>query len=201
VGELINHWVSSGGIVTVFVLMLVNGCGIPFPSEVIMPVAGLFAASGHLNVVAVIFAGLAGNFLGALVAYSVARRFGRELLLGPGRRIGISAAHLDMADRWFARFGYPAVFVGRLLPIVCTYVSFPAGLARVHPVPFAVLTLLGAGLWCTALTMLGYLVGANYDRFSSGIGKAAIGLALLIVLALVVWFVRGRRAAARRVSS
>jgi len=201
VGELINNWVNSGGVLTVFVLMLVNGCGIPFPSEVIMPVAGLFAAQGHFNVVAVIFAGLAGNFLGALVAYSVARRFGRELLLGPGRRIGISASHLDMADRWFARFGYPAVFVGRLLPIVCTYVSFPAGLARVHPVPFAVLTLLGAGLWCTALTMLGYLVGANYDRFSSGIGKAAIGLALLIVLSVVVWFVRGRRAAARRVSN
>ena len=197
-GDLINHWVSSGGIAVVFLLMLVNGCGIPFPSEVIMPLAGYFAALGRLNVVAVVLAGLAGNFLGALVAYSVARRFGRELLLGPGRRVGISASHLDMADRWFARFGYPAVFVGRLLPIVCTYVSFPAGLARVHPVPFAVLTLLGAAVWCTALTVLGYTVGANYDRFSGAIGKAAIALAVLVVVAVAVWFVRGRRAAARR---
>jgi len=198
VGDLINHWVSGGGIAAVFLLMLVNGCGIPLPSEVIMPLAGLLAAGGHLNVVAVIIAGLAGNFLGALVAYAVARRFGRALLLGPGRRVGISASHLDMADRWFARFGYPAVFVGRLLPIVCTYVSFPAGLARVHPVPFAFLTLAGAAIWCTALTMIGYAVGSNYERISGVIGKAAIVLAVLVVLAVVAWFIRGRRAAARR---
>jgi membrane protein DedA with SNARE-associated domain len=198
VGDLINHWVSSGGIAAVFALMLVNGCGIPLPSEVIMPLAGYFAASGHLNVVAVVIAGLAGNFIGALIAYTVARRYGRALLLGPGRRLGISASHLDMADRWFARFGYPAVFVGRLLPVVCSYVSFPAGLARVQPVAFAILTLLGAAVWCSVLTAIGYGVGANYDKISGGIGKAAIVLAVLIVLGLAAWFIRGRRSAGRR---
>jgi membrane protein DedA with SNARE-associated domain len=197
VGDLITHWVNSGGTAAVFVLMVVNGCGIPIPSEVIMPLAGVLAATGHLNVVAVVIAGAAGNLVGGLVAYSLSRRFGRALLLGPGRRIGISASHLDLADRWFARYGLATVFFGRLLPVVCSYVPFPAGLAKVHPVPFAVLTLLGTLIWCSVLTAIGYGVGANYTRISGGIGKAAIALAVLVVLALAVWFVRGRRAAAR----
>lgn len=196
-GDLITHWVNSGGTAAVFVLMVVNGCGIPIPSEVIMPLAGVLAATGHLNVVAVVIAGAAGNLVGGLVAYSLSRRFGRALLLGPGRRIGISASHLDLADRWFARYGLATVFFGRLLPVVCSYVPFPAGLAKVHPVPFAVLTLLGTLIWCSVLTAIGYGVGANYTRISGGIGKAAIALAVLVVLALAVWFVRGRRAAAR----
>jgi membrane protein DedA with SNARE-associated domain len=201
VGDLIAHWVTSGGTAIVFVLMVVNGCGIPLPSEVIMPLAGAFAATGRLNVVAVVLAGAAGNLVGGLIAYSLARRYGRALLLGPGRRIGISASHLELADRWFSRFGLPTVFFGRLLPVVCSYVPFPAGLARVHPVPFTILTLLGTLIWCSVLTAIGYGVGANYTRFSGAISKAAIVLAVLVVLAVVAWFIRGRRAAAARRST
>ena len=85
-GQLISNWVTGGGVAVVFVLMAINSCGIPIPSEVIMPVAGVFAASGKLNLAAVIIAGVAGNVVGATVAYTLARRFGRPLLLGPGRR-------------------------------------------------------------------------------------------------------------------
>src|SRR5438309_1035107 len=123
--------------------MAVESCGIPFPSEVIMPVAGLFAAAGRLNLVAAIIAGTVGNLIGSLIAYGLAARFGRQLLLGPGRRIGIRPSHLDLADRWFERYGLAAVFFGRVLPVVRTYISFPAGLARVQPVWFAVLTFAG----------------------------------------------------------
>jgi len=195
---VINSWVGSGGAAVIFVLMLANGCGIPFPSEVVMTLAGYFASQGHLNVVVAVLAGIAGNFAGALVAYSVSRRYGRTLLLGPGRHIGISASHLDLADRWFARFGFPAVFLGRLLPVVCSYVPFAAGLARVQPVAFAALTLAGITIWCSALTAIGYGVGANYTRISGAIGKAAIVLAVIVVVAVVAWFVRGRRAATGR---
>jgi len=197
VGQLITNWVTSGGTIAVLLLMAINACGIPFPSEVTMPLAGYFAATGRLNVVAVVLAGAGGNLIGSLVAYGLARRFGRPLLLGPGRRVGISPSHLDLADRWFARFGYPAVFFGRFLPVVTTYISFPAGLARLQPVAFAVLTFAGALVWCSALTALGYAVGANYDKVSGPIGKAAIVLAVLVVIGLVVWYVRGRRSRAR----
>jgi membrane protein DedA with SNARE-associated domain len=197
-GGVIGQWVTSGGILIVLALMLINSCGVPFPSEVIMPVAGVLAATGHFNIVAVIVAGVAGNLIGALIAYSLARRFGRPLLLGPGRRIGISPSHLDLADRWFARFGLPTVFFGRMLPVICTYISFPAGLAKVQPVWFATLSLLGSTVWVTFLGVLGYEVGANYTKVSGPISKIAIGLAVLITIAVIVWYIRGRRRAASR---
>lgn len=197
-GSLINNWVTSGGIAAVLLLMLVESCGIPFPSEVIMPVAGYFASQGKLNLVAVIFAGAVGNLLGGLLAYWLSRRFGRRLLLGPGRYVGISASHLDAADRWFARFGLAAVLLGRDIPVVRTYISFPAGLARVQPGWFALLTFVGSLPWCAALAVVGYEIGANYTKVSDPIGKAAIVIAVLVVLGLVAWYVRGRRRAARR---
>jgi len=200
-GGVIGQWVTSGGIFVVLGLMLINSCGVPFPSEVIMPVAGVLAATGHFNIVAVIAAGIAGNLAGALIAYSLARRFGRPLLLGPGRRIGISASHLDLADRWFSRFGLPTVFFGRMLPVICTYISFPAGLAKVQPVWFGVLSLLGSTVWVTFLGVLGYEVGANYTKVAGPIGKVAIGIAVLVVIAVVGWYVRGRRRAAARSGS
>ncbi|HEX6537831.1 MAG TPA: DedA family protein [Candidatus Dormibacteraeota bacterium] len=192
-GSLINSWVTSGGIAAVLVLMTVESCGIPFPSEVTMPVAGYFAATGRLNLIAVILAGTVGNLIGSLVAYWLARRFGRPLLLGPGRRIGISPSHLEMADRGFARFGLWAVFAGRLLPIVRTYISFPAGLARVQPGWFALLTFVGSLPWCAALAVVGYEIGASYTKVADPIGKVAIVLAVLVVIGVVVWYVRGRR--------
>jgi membrane protein DedA with SNARE-associated domain len=197
-GGVIGQWVTSGGILIVLGLMLINSCGVPFPSEVIMPVAGVLAATGHFNIVAVIVAGIGGNLIGALLAYSLARRFGRPLLLGPGRRIGISASHLDLADRWFDRYGLPTVFFGRMLPVICTYISFPAGLAKVQPVWFAVLSLLGSTVWVTFLGVLGYEVGANYTKVSGPISKIAIAFAVLIAIAVVVWYIRGRRRAASR---
>jgi membrane protein DedA with SNARE-associated domain len=195
-GGVIGQWVTSGGILIVLALMLINSCGVPFPSEVIMPVAGVLAATGHFSIVAAIAAGIAGNLLGALLAYSLARRFGRPLLLGPGRRVGISASHLDLADRWFERYGLPTVFFGRMLPVICTYISFPAGLAKVQPFWFGVLSLLGSAVWVTFLGVLGYEVGANYTKVSGPISKIAIGFAVLIAIAVVVWYIRGRRRSA-----
>ena len=155
-GGVIGQWVTSGGIFVVLVLMIINSCGVPFPSEVIMPVAGVLAATGHFSIVAGDHRRASlGNWLGALLAYSLARRFGRPLLLGPGRRIGISASHLDLADRWFDRYGLPTVFFGRMLPVVRTYISFPAGLAKIQPVWFAVLSLLGSTIWVTFLASSG----------------------------------------------
>ena len=197
-GSLINNWVTSGGIAAVLLLMVIESCGIPFPSEVIMTVAGYFASQGKLNLVAVILAGAVGNLLGSLLAYWLARRFGRSLLLGPGRYVGISSSHLEAADRWFARYGLAAVLVGRVLPVVRTYISFPAGLARVQPGWFALLTFVGALPWCAALAVVGYEVGANYTKVSDPIGKAAIVIAVLVVVGIVVWYVNGRRRAARR---
>ncbi len=200
-GGVIGQWVTSGGLFIVLVLMLINSCGVPFPSEVIMPVAGVLAAAGHFSIVVVIIVGVAGNWLGALLAYALARRFGRPLLLGPGRRIGISPGHLDLADRWIERYGLAAVFFGRMLPVVHTYISFPAGLAKMQPVWFAGLSLVGSAVWVTFLAILGYAVGVNYTKVSGPIGTAAIVIAVIVVILVVAWYLRGRRRDAASPSS
>ncbi len=198
--ELITHWVEAGGIAAVLLLMLVESCGVPFPSEVIMPLAGYFAATGHLGFWPAVLAGAVGNLLGSGLAYVLAARFGEPLLLGPGRRVGISPAHLELANHWFERYGLAAVFFGRMLPAVRTYISFPAGLAHVRRVPFAVLTFAGALPWCALLAWAGYAFGSNYDKVSGPIEKAAIVLAIAVAGLVVWWFVHGRHMAeAKRV--
>jgi membrane protein DedA with SNARE-associated domain len=193
----LSNFVAAYGLLAVLVLMIVESCGVPFPSEVTMPVAGLLAASGHLNLVAVIFTGAFANLVGSLIAYWLAARFGEPLLLGPGRYAGIRRHHLEIADAWFQRWGLWAVFFGRMLPVIRTYISFPAGLARVDLPRFSVLTFVGALPWCAALTLVGYLLGRNYERISGPIEKAAIVIAVLVAIGLVVWYLRGRREASR----
>ncbi len=184
--------VGTYGLIAVLLLMTAESCGLPFPSEVIMPTSGVLAATGHMNLAGAILAGAVGNLAGSLIAYVIAARFGEPLLLGPGRWVGIRRHHLEIADGWFQRWGLYAVLVGRVLPVVRTYISFPAGLARVKLVPFSVLTFVGALPWCAALTLIGYSLGKNYDRVSGPIEKAAIVVAVLVVIVVVAWYLRGR---------
>jgi membrane protein DedA with SNARE-associated domain len=196
IGGFARDFVRDHGLGAVFFLMAVESCGIPFPSEVIMPVAGAVAAGAiagaHLGLVPAIIAGAAGNLLGSLAAWFLAAYFGEPLLLGPGRFVGIRRSHIELADRFFERRGLVAVFIGRMLPVIRTYISFPAGLARVPLLPFAVLTFLGALPWSAGLAIAGYEVGANYDRISGPIERAAVVIAVLVVAAIGVWFIRGR---------
>lgn len=160
-----------------------------------MPVAGAVAAGalgGHISAPAAVVAGALGNLTGSLVAYAIAARWGEPLLLGPGRFIGIRRSHVELADRWFQRHGLVAVFFGRMLPVIRTYISFPAGLARVNLSKFALLTFGGALPWCAALTAAGYGVGSNYDRVSRPIEYAAVVLAVMVAGVVVAWFLRGR---------
>jgi membrane protein DedA with SNARE-associated domain len=196
IGDTVTHWVESGGIVAVLLLMTAESCGIPFPSEVTMPFAGYFVAQGRLGLASVVLAGTVGNLIGSLVAYALTARWGEALLLGRvGRFVGIRRSHVEMADRWFQRRGLLAVFLGRLLPVIRTYISFPAGLARVEPLRFSALTFFGALPWCLALTLAGAALGASYDKISGPIEKVAIALAVIVAAGLVAFYVRGRHRA------
>ena len=192
-----TNFIAAYGLVAVFVLMAAESCGVPFPSEVVMPTGGLLAATGHLQggIIAVILAGTTANLVGSLVAYGLAARFGAPLLLGPGRYAGIRRHHLELADGWFKRWGIAAVLAGRVLPVIRTYISFPAGLARVDLLRFALLTFVGSLPWCAALALAGYALGRNYDRVSAPIEDAAIVIALVVAATVVVWYLRGRREA------
>jgi membrane protein DedA with SNARE-associated domain len=195
VTHALTTFVAGHGILAVLLLMTVESCGIPFPSEVIMPFGGYLASQGHVSLAGVILAGAVGNLVGSLIAYGLAAMWGEPVLLGPGRWIGISRRHIELADRWFRRHGLAAVLVGRVVPVVRTYISFPAGLARVEPVRFSLLTFVGALPWCAALAAAGYAVGASYDRISGPTEVAAIVIAVLVIGLVVAWIVRGRRRA------
>ena len=198
-GSTLTSLVGSYGLIAVFVLMALESCGLPVPSEVVMPAAGLLAAGGQMNLGAAVLAGALGNLAGSLAAYGLAARFGKPLLLGPGRYLGISRHHVAMADGWFARYGLAAVLAGRVLPVVRTYISFPAGLARVRLLPFSVLTVVGALPWCLALAAAGFALRSNYTRVTASIDKAALVMALVVAVIVVAWILRGRRTHAREI--
>jgi membrane protein DedA with SNARE-associated domain len=192
--SLVQGWVGTYGLLAILLLMTVQCIGVPFPSEVIMPLAGYLASTGSLNLVAVIVLGIVGNVVGSLIAYALAAWLGEPVLLGPGRYIGIRRHHVEIADRWFRSHGTAAVFWGRFLPVIRTYISFPAGLARIRIDTFTLMTFLGTIPWTVALTVAGYEGGKNWNHISGPIGDAGIVLGVILVVAVVVWFVRGRRA-------
>jgi membrane protein DedA with SNARE-associated domain len=185
--------VSRYGLAAILVLMTGESCGLPIPSEIVVPAGGALAAAGRLNLVAVALTATLANLIGSLIAYSVAARWGKPVLLGPGRYVGIRRHHVEIADHWFDRFGLLAVFAGRMLPVVRTYISFPAGLARVPMGRFVALTVAGSLPWNLALAWVGFTLRNNYDRVASFIQRGGYVLAVLLVLLVVLWWIVGRR--------
>lgn len=191
--------VSGGGLLAIFVLMAGESAGLPISSEIVVPLGGALASgaiagAAHLDFIAVVAAASAGNLLGSLVAYLLVRAYGERVILGPGRRIGLSRGHMRLAERFFDRFGLAAVFLGRLLPIVRTYISFPAGLSRkVTPIPFTIATILGAVPWNFALAYAGLKLGDHYHDVEANLGKLTIPFALLVLLLLVAVYYFGKK--------
>ncbi len=154
--------IASTGYIGVGILMLLESCGIPAPSEVIMPFAGFLVAKGNFDFWLVVIIGTIGNLLGSLLAYWIGYKGGRPLIEKYGKYIFISSHDLDRADHWFATRGEALVFFGRLLPVVRTYISFPAGIAQMDLKKFSLYTFLGALPWCLLFTWFGMLLQNNW---------------------------------------
>lgn len=189
--------VSSGGLVAIFFLMAGESAGLPISSEIVVPLGGALASTAlgsRLNFPLVVAVSSVGNLFGSLVAYLLVRRYGQQLILGPGKRIGLSRGHMVLAERFFDRFGLFAVFLGRLLPVIRTYISFPAGLSKkVKPIPFTVATILGAVPWNFALAYAGLKLGDHYHDIEKNFGKLSyIGIAIVVLLVVGVYIV-GKR--------
>ena len=172
----------------IFFLMLVESCGILMPSEVIMPFAGFLVADGKMNFWAVSFIGAFANLAGSLIAYWIGAKGGRVLIEKYGRYVLISKHDLDLADRWFAKFGNLAVFFGRLLPIVRTFISFPAGIAKMEIKRFSLYTFAGALPWSILFTWLGVKMGDNWEQIREKLHNFDLFVLALIVIG-GVWFV------------
>ncbi|MEA2647508.1 MAG: hypothetical protein QOE92_2591 [Chloroflexota bacterium] len=189
--------ISTGGIIAIFVTMALESAGVPISSEIVVPLGGALASGAiggnHLDFTAVVVAASLGNLLGSVVAYWVTKRYGESIILGPGRRLGLSAGHLRLAHRIFDRWGLAAVFGGRLLPVIRTYISFPAGLSDIRFVPFAVATLLGAIPWNFALAFAGLKLGEHYETVGAYLGPFTIPAVIVVIALVVVAYIYGKR--------
>jgi membrane protein DedA with SNARE-associated domain len=188
VTSLLSHW----GYLAIFVLMVAESACIPIPSELVMMFGGALAASGTLSLVAVIVVGTLANLVGALLAWAAGRWWGRAAILRWGRYVGVHEQGLVRAEAWFARFGQPTVFFGRVLPVVRTFVSVPAGVGEMPVVRFGVLTLVGSVIWNAALAVAGFELGAHWQSVEHQIGVAGDVVAVLVVAALAVVVLRWR---------
>lgn len=192
--QWLNSLVASWGLVAIFVTMVGESAGLPISSEIVVPLGGALASQGKLNLVLVIAVSSLANLVGSLIAFYLTRRYGERVVLSrAGRWAGLSRGHLRLANRFFGRFGLWAVFIGRLLPIVRTYISFPAGLSKMTYLWFSVVTLAGAIPWNFALAYAGYKLGQHYETVAATMGPFAIPIAIGVVILLGVawWF--GRR--------
>jgi membrane protein DedA with SNARE-associated domain len=190
----------------IVVLMAIESSMLPLPSELVMPPAGYLAAKGELNVAVVVACGVLGSLLGSLANYALARWLGRAFFLRFGRYLLLTERGLDRSEHYFAAHGEISVFMGRMLPVVRHLISIPAGIARMSLVRFVLFTGLGALVWCTILTWIGWFIGTRENVILQVLDQEArryTTRALLIVLPILaligvvyVWWYR-RRAAPR----
>src|SRR6201988_3681556 len=185
--------ISALGYSGVVLLMAIESACIPLPSEIIMPFAGYLVSRGEMNIWGVGVAGAGGWVLGSLVAYYVGMYGGRPLIEKYGRYILLSRHDLDLADRWFAKYGEIIVFVSRLLPAIRTFIAFPAGVARMNIPRFIIYTFAGSLPWCLGLAYVGQKLGEQWDkdpRLKSLFHRFDFVIGILLVLAAARWIWR-----------
>jgi len=163
ISNLAIYLIDNLGYWGVFIGMTLESACIPLPSEVIMPFAGFAVYQGKLTLLGITVVGALGNLLGSLIAYFIGLKGGRPLLEKYGKYILIRPSKLDLADEWFKKYGPEAVFIGRLLPGIRTFISLPAGIARMDLKKFITYTFLGSLPWTFVLGYLGVQLGAKWD--------------------------------------
>lgn len=190
VAAWITAAISAGGYAGVAALMALESACIPLPSEVIMPFAGYLASTGRFSVWGVALAGAVGCNIGSTAAYWVGVSGGRRFIRRWGRWVLLEQGDLDRAERFFARFGSPAVLIARLLPVVRTFIALPAGMARMRQIPFQIYTFVGSFVWCWVLAYIGDQLGKRWDsdpRLQAAMHRFDLVVAA-VVAAAVGWF-------------
>jgi membrane protein DedA with SNARE-associated domain len=197
----VQHFITQYGYLAVFLLMLAESACIPIPSEVIMLFGGALAAGAvpgaHPSLVGIIVAGVLGNVAGSYIAWAVGKYAGQAAVHRWGRRVGIRERDIDRATAWFERHGSSAVLFGRVVPVVRTFISLPAGFAAMPAIRFGLFTTLGCIPWTAALGIAGYALGANWQNVANDFHGPTYAIAGIIVVAaaaaIVLHLRRGRR--------
>ncbi|HEY2004137.1 MAG TPA: DedA family protein [Candidatus Saccharimonadia bacterium] len=205
--HLVISEISKHGYLAIFVLMALESACIPVPSEAIMGFGGALTAgiaiagvTAHLNLVDVALVGAFGNLVGSWIAYAVGRTGGRAIVERWGKYVLIRHHDLDKAEAFFVKHGDAAVFIGRILPVVRTFISFPAGVAEMPILKFSLFTLLGSLPWTFGLAYAGRSLAANWQSVSSAATPISIIFGLVIAALIVKWYI-GRRRQLQHVAS
>jgi membrane protein DedA with SNARE-associated domain len=188
--NFIIHIISMLGYPGVGLLMAIQTIAIPMPSEVIIPFAGSLAAVGRFTLFGIALTGGIGSSIGASVAYFIGYKGGRPLVEKYGRYILISRRDLELADNFFARHGTKAAFFGMLLPVVRSFISFPAGISRVRFWKFAVYVFSGSFIWSLVLGYFGMKLGENWLALRDKLKGFDVAIVVLIVLGIIFWVYR-----------
>jgi membrane protein DedA with SNARE-associated domain len=192
VGSLITSFILGLGYPAIFLLMTLESALVPIPSEVTMPFAGFLVAQGKLSFLAVVLVGAFGNLAGSLVAYAVGfvsqEAIVRNLIRKYGRWLLVSEKEFETAKTWFVRYGSQIAFFSRLLPVVRTYISLPAGIAKMNVTKFSLFTFAGSVLWSAVLAYLGLILGQNWSSLEVYFRKFEV-LILLALIILVIFYI------------
>lgn len=183
----------SLGYLGIIFLMALESSFFPFPSEVVVPPAGFLAATGQMNIFMVIFCGILGSVIGALVNYYLAVRFGRAFLFRYGNYFFLGEDKLLKMENFFFSHGEITTFVGRLIPGVRQYISFPAGLARMSIAKFVFYTAAGAGIWVVILAYVGFYVGKNIDLVKEKLATITMIILPLLLLLVLIYIIVYRK--------
>ena len=197
-----QSFVQSYGYLALVLLAIAESACAPIPSEVTFGFAGAFCTvavggAGHFQLWLVILIGTLGSLVGSVIAYEVGRTAGRTIVDRWGKWILLTHQDLDASERWFAKYGAISVLVGRILPVIRSVISVPAGIAEMKRGPFMILTLIGSAVWVTLLSSLGYAAGSNWHRVSTDFHKVQTPTLIVIAL-LLIWFFWHRIRTVRR---
>lgn len=187
VADWVIAHISALGYPAVVGMMAIESACVPLPSEIIMPFSGYLVHTGVFNLHYASLAGALGCAIGSAVAYYAGIWGGRPFLERYGRYVLIRKKDIDTADRWFSRYGEPIVFLSRLLPVIRTFISFPAGVARMHFWRFLLYSFLGSVPWCYFLTYVGMVLGRNWQTIRSYFHGADLIIGIALGLAFLFW--------------
>jgi membrane protein DedA with SNARE-associated domain len=188
--QFVIHVINAGGYAGIVGLITLNSCGIPIPSEAIMPFSGYLAYLGRFNLFLVAIAGAVGCNIGSAIAYWIGAKGGRPLVARYGKWVLMNAHDLDLMTKFFDKYGSIAILIGRMLPMVQTYVAFPAGIGKMPRVRFHIYTTVGSLIWYFCLAWMGMKLGQSWNtdpRLQEAFHRFHLAVELAVV-ALLMWF-------------
>lgn len=188
--NFITQTISVLGYPGVVLLMAIESAAIPLPSEIIMPFAGFLVASGRFNLIGLGLAGALGSLIGSLVTYALGYWGGRALIVSYGKYVLISEHDLNLTERFFQRFGKWSTFLGRVLPVVRTFISIPAGIGQEPLGAFTALTFIGSFIWSYFLAYLGMHLGEHWRDLEVYFRKFDVVIVIVIIIAIIFWIRR-----------